>query len=44
MTFASPHLLSERRRDEKQSLMKMGSRIVDFVSKTLTYASTNHRR
>ena len=27
--------------DEKRSLAKMGSKSVDFVSKTLTYASTN---
>ena len=35
-----PHLVNIGP-DEKRALAKMGSKSVDFVSKTLTYASTN---
>ena len=35
-----PHLVNIGP-DEKRALTKMGSKSVDFVSKTLTYASTN---
>ncbi len=35
-----PHLVNIGS-DEKRALAKMGSKSVDFVSKTLTYASTN---
>ena len=35
-----PHLVNIGR-DEKRALSKMGSKSVDFVSKTLTYANTN---